>query len=409
MADDTQQDAPSQADTSRPRRPPPTIDLEASDVTTAPRPEGDAGAIEREGGKEPPPEQASERPSASEPQAADAGPSSSPPNSPPISPSISPWVIAPFSGAVAAALVIGVGWMLGWPAVQAPPQIDAAAFNAVAARVAGLEAKTSKPSADAALAARTDALDKSIGALRSELGNLSTQSDKLAATVDALKSAPRDAAGTIDLSPLNNRIAELERALHAQSGAIAQQSQAIANSSKAADDQPLRRVVGAALLDVAVRHGDPYASVLVTAKALAPDPDVLKPLEPFAATGVPNPPMLSRELLALVPKLSPAPPQATLPPGAGIIDRLQAGAAKLVKIERTDSSGNDRGAVVARATTAALHNNFADAQRELNTLSPSDRAPVQAWLDKVDARAAALAASRQFADSAMAALAKPGQ
>ena len=28
---------------------------------------------------------------------------------------ISPWVIAPISGAVAAALVIGVGWMLGWP------------------------------------------------------------------------------------------------------------------------------------------------------------------------------------------------------------------------------------------------------------------------------------------------------
>ena len=32
---------------------------------------------------------------------------------------ISPWVIAPVSGAVAAALVIGVGWMLGWPAGSA--------------------------------------------------------------------------------------------------------------------------------------------------------------------------------------------------------------------------------------------------------------------------------------------------
>ncbi|MFN5717096.1 MAG: hypothetical protein ACK463_21490, partial [Bradyrhizobium sp.] len=30
---------------------------------------------------------------------------------------VSPWVVAPVSGAVAAALVIGVGWLLGWPSV----------------------------------------------------------------------------------------------------------------------------------------------------------------------------------------------------------------------------------------------------------------------------------------------------
>ncbi len=40
----------------------------------------------------------------------------------PVSRPISPWVIAPASGAVAAALVIGVGWMLGWPPVQSPPR-----------------------------------------------------------------------------------------------------------------------------------------------------------------------------------------------------------------------------------------------------------------------------------------------
>jgi hypothetical protein len=118
--------------------------------------------------------------------------------------------------------------------------------------------------------------------------------------------------------------------------------------------------------------------------------------------------MLSRELLALVPKLQPASHEAAAS-GAGVIERLQAGAAKLVKIERTDASGNDRGAVVARVTAAALRNDFAEARRELNTLSPADRAPAQAWLDKVDARDAALAASRQFADSTMAALAKSGQ
>ena len=121
---------------------------------------------------------------------------------------------------------------------------------------------------------------------------------------------------------------------------------------------------------------------------------------------MPNAASLNRELLTLVPKLSPpAPDNPTT--GSGIVDRLQAGAAKLVRIERTDTVGNDRGAVVARVTAAALRNDVPEARRELNTLAPADRAAAQAWLDKADARDAALAAARQFSADAMAALAKP--
>jgi len=160
------------------------------------------------------------------------------------------------------------------------------------------------------------------------------------------------------------------------------------------------------MLDVSVRQGEPFAAALAAAKALAPDPDALKPLDEFAASGVPNPAGLSRELLTLVPKLSP-PAQGNATTGTGIVDRLQAGAAKLVRIERTDTAGNDRSAIVARATAAALRNDLADARRELNTLAPSDRAAAQGWLDKANERDAALAASRHFATEAMAALARP--
>ena len=123
--------------------------------------------------------------------------------------------------------------------------------------------------------------------------------------------------------------------------------------------------------------------------------------------GVPNAGKLSSELLTLVPKLSPVTPQDNATTGSGIVERLQAGAAKLVRIERTDTVGSDRGAVVARATAAALRNDFNEARRELKTLPPADRAAAQAWLDKADARDAALAASRQFAADAMNVLAKP--
>ena len=167
-------------------------------------------------------------------------------------------------------------------------------------------------------------------------------------------------------------------------------------------------LVAASLLDAYARQGDPYVAVLAAAKSLTADADALKPLDGFAASGVPNPVTLCRELLTLVPKLSPPAPENSTT-GTGIVDRLEAGASKLVKIERTDASGSDRGAIVTRVMAAALRNDLPETRRELNTLAPADRAVAQSWIDKANARDAALAASRQFADQAMADLAKPRQ
>jgi hypothetical protein len=265
-----------------------------------------------------------------------------------------------------------------------------------------VEARLDKPAVSAPDPARLDALEKSLATLRGDLASSRTQSDKLAATVNELKSAPRESAAAADLSGVNDRIAALEKSVRAQTTEIAQ------GGAKPADDVPLRRIVAAALLDVTVRTGEPYPAALLAAKSLSPNPEALKPLEEFAATGVPHPFNLSRELLALVPKLSP-PPAENATTGLGLVERLQAGASKLVRIERSDAVGNDRGAVVSRVTAAALRNDYGEARRELMTLSPDDRAAAQAWIDKADARDAALAASRKFAAEAMTALAKPAQ
>ena len=404
MADDKPEDAGLAPDAGRAKRTPPTIDLEATEVSTQPQ----AAAVGPEAApaaEQAAPEQANveETKPESQPEAAEEQPSVAS-ASRPISPPISPWVVAPFSGAVAAAVVIGVGWMLGWPAVQAPPaapQVTSATVDALSARVAAVEARAGKPVADPAMAARIDALEKSASSLRSDIANLRAQSDKTASALNDTKSAPQTAAP--DITALTDRIAQLERASKAERAELAQQGEKIAQA-KAADDKPLRHVVAAALLDVAVRHGDPYQSQLSAARSLAAKPDALKPLDAFASSGIPTPVALSRELLNIVPKLSP--PAEAPAANAGIVERLQAGASKLVRIERTDGVGNDRGAIVARVTAAALRNDFAEARRELKTLPEADRAPAQAWLDKADARDAALAASRKFADDAMADLAK---
>ncbi len=393
MVDERPEDGEASAEAARVKRAPPTIDLEATEVTTA-KPDTAEQEISQDAESDAEAERASDAQRAA--------------GEPPVSSSISPWVIAPFSGAVAAALVIAVGWLLGWPPVQPasqPVQPNAAQIDNLASRLAGLEQKVNKPSNDAIT--RFETLEKAQNSLRSEVANLREQSEKLAAALKDLKAVPQDSAATADLTAINERIAQLERSIHAQGAEIAQEGQKLANV-KPADDLPLRRVVAAALLEVAVRHGDPYPTLLSSAKTLSPDPNALKPLDAFAATGVPNVFALNRELLAVVPKLSPS-AQDNASGGSGIIDRLQSGAARLVRIERTDAVGNDRAATVARITAAALRNDFAEARRELETLAPSDRAPAQAWLDKADAREAALAASQKFADDAMAALAKPAQ
>jgi hypothetical protein len=407
MVDDRPKDTGPLPDPDRPKRAPPTIDLRATEVSSEPPPPEPAEQAQGEPEPESKPEVA-EAESSSEPSPQPAAPPE------PVSKPVSPWAIAPISGAVAAALVIGVGWLLGWPAVQtaspAAPQVNAAAVDELTTRVASLESKASKavPATDAAATARIDTLEKSITALRGELAASRAQSETLAAAINEVKAAPRDgAAPAPDLSGINERIARIDSAVRTQAAALSQQSSQLAAAkvaeAKPADDLPLRRVVAASLLDVAVRHGDPFAAPLAAAMPLAEDADALKPLEAFAASGVPSAASLSRDLLEIVPTLAPPAPD-TATTGTGIVDRLQAGAAKLVRIQRTDAGGTGRGSVVARVTAAALRNDLGGARNELKTLSPADRAAAQAWLDKVDARDAALAASRKFADGAMAAL-----
>jgi hypothetical protein len=412
MAEDRPEDTAALPDSGRVKRAPPTIDLEATEVSD--RPQDAAGEPPPAADAEPPkpeeqvsgeqaePQEPESKESKPEPETSESEPRPAPAA---ISPSISPWVIAPVSGAVAAALVIGVGWMLGWPAVQpaSAPQATATALNEVSSRVASVEAKVNKPATpDAAAAARLATLEKSTALLRDQVSGLQMQSDKLAGQVSSAGPASGDTAAAVDLSGINARLDQLERATRAASAAAAKEA------AKPVDDTPLRRVVVASMLDLSVRQGEPFKVALDTAKSLAPDAGLLKPLDGFAASGVPTPAALSRELLTLVPKLSP-PVKESEPADSSLVDRLQAGAARLVRIERTDSAGNDRGAIVARATAAALRNDSNEARRELNTLSPADRAPAQDWIDKADARDAALSASHQFAADALAALALPAQ
>jgi hypothetical protein len=373
MADKTLDDAGTSPEAGRPRRAPPTIDLEASEVTASTESAGDESDAKRSSWLS--------------------------------SAALHPFWVAAVTGAVTAVLVIAIAWAVGWPAETARPvaENNAGAIETLSSRLAELEGQVSKPVAsDTALSSRLEVLEKSVAGLKTDIAGARAQTSKLASDIEATKSAPASVAAPAppDLTAIEGRLAEVERATRTDSERIAQAT------SRPADDVALRRLVVASMLDLSVRQSEPFPEALKAAKALASDPQMFKPLEDFAGSGAPNPAALCRELLTLVPKLEP-PATANATTGTGIVERLQAGAAKLVRVERTDSVGNDRGAIVARVTAAALRNDVSEARRELNSLTPADRTPAQGWLDKAAERDAALAAAHRFAAEAMAALAKP--
>ena len=200
MADDGPEDATLPPDSGRAKRAPPTIDLEASEVTA-------------------------------EAQSAGAGAEPTRPLHRPSAAGISAAFIAAITSACVAALVIGVAWFAGWPGEVAPPaaapQASASAIDALTSRVADIETKAAKPTAspsDPAAAARIETLEKSLASLRGELAGQRAESERLAAAVNDVKSAPREAASPPDLSAVNERIAEIERATRAQIAESAQQS-----------------------------------------------------------------------------------------------------------------------------------------------------------------------------------------
>jgi hypothetical protein len=403
MVDD--HDSKSSADIGRPKRPPPTIDLTASGVTERPV-AADAATADT-----PPVEPTAAEPALSGPSAdsPDTAPSDMPPPAtdavdpaPAAAPRRrTPVVVPALAGAVAAAIVTGAAWYAGMANNPPGPETDPA-VEQLAARVARIEARpaavATAAAPDGAAAARIDALEKSVAALRSDLAAARAQAERAASSVNDLKAQPP--GGNVDLGPVNARLGQVERAAGDLKTAVAQQS------AKPADDVALRRVVAASLLDSSVRQNEPYAAALAAVKPLAGNAEPLKPLDAFAGTGVPTPAALSRDLMALLPKLSPAPAEASAT-GAGFIDRLQAGATRMLHIERTDAAGAGTRAVASRAAAAVRSNDLAAARRELLTLSPAERAPVQPWLDTVDARDAALAASRRFAADAMTTLSQP--
>jgi len=432
MADKNEDPPSAAAKSPRVRRRAPTIDLKATEVAVEPPPSAAANSPN----PSPEPESAVPPEYSTEPPAYETIGTATAPEPPPRPSEDAPrgsfpgrpLLEAGLAGGLAALVVLVALWLGGMfsgaedPSEQriarvetqlremesrpTPRNPEPKAIEDLAARLERLE--SAAPPAAGNGAAVGAGIEAAVKPVQAAVADLARRVEDNAAAIReargrvdsavAAADAARVATERNNVEALGNRLAALERASKTLTDVVAK-------SLAATDDRPLRAAVAAQALRAAVERGDPFVAELSATKAAGVDPRTLAPLEPFAANGLPGAAVLARQLSDLAPEMSKA--AAAPVPAAGFLDRLQANAEKLVRVRPMDETpGDDPAAVVSRAQAKVGRSDFAGALAELNALPANLRAPAEDWIKKVEARNAALNASRRVVADALAALGK---
>ena len=386
---------------STPRRRPPTIDLTATEVAADKPAAGNDPAAE-----------------GAQTDGASGQPSTKPAAGGPGGPRL--FIITAFASIAAGALIvaiIGVGlWFAGYvparepaaaPSAQPPNSAAIAEISARLNKIEGAIATQQKPVSpplpDPALASRLAAAEAATKSLSDSLAALAHRVDDAAAAAqNALtqaKSAAQTEVARSDLDALAARIAPLE-------STVKTLADDIKHETATADDRAARLTVAAEALRATVERGAPYPAELAAVKSLGADQSATAPLEPFAAAGVPSAAALAQELESLTPALQ----QAAEPASSNnsFLGRLENNARRLVQITPVDAPpGDDPASVVTRISVDAGHADIAAALADIAKLPDAAKPLAAAWVEKAQARNAAIAASRKLAADALAALSKP--
>jgi hypothetical protein len=397
---------------STPRRRPPTIDLTATEV------DADKPAAAAEPGPSEPDNARSDTGQQT------GGPAPSRPRS-----AINSAVGGIVAGAAGAIAVVAIGaglWAGGYvppsllpasPSAQPPNNAAIADISARLNKIEGAMATRQQPAPppqpDPALVSRlaaaeaaTKSLGDSLAALTRRVDDVATaaqsalaQAKSASTAADAAKNAAQAGVARSDLDALAARITALESTIKTLADDLKHQT-------ATADDRAARLTIAAEALRAAVERGAPYQAELAAAKSLGADPAATAPLEAFAASGVPGAAPLARELAGLVPALQQAAEPAAS--NSSFLSRLESNAQHLVRVTPVDAPpGDDPSSVVTRIGVDAAHADIAAALADIAKLPDAAKPPAAAWVEKAQARNAAIAASRKLAADALVALSKP--
>lgn len=284
----------------------------------------------------------------------------------------------------------------------APSRNDSKALEDLAARLDRVEKTTfapQSPLSDPALANRLTSAENATKAFADQIGSLNRRADDQANVVLELRNRV-EAVQPIDKSEIEamtNRIAALEKSAGTMESEIGKRA-------TITSDRAVRLALATSALRAAVERGEPFAGELAAARPLASD-NAFAALEPFAASGVPSNLALARELSALVPALRSA--ANSMPAEGGFFERMKNSASRLIRIRPADeTSGDDPAAVITRIELKAASADVPGALADLAKLPAAVQTPAQTWIEKAQARIAAVQTSRQLAADAIGALGK---
>jgi len=327
------------------------------------------------------------------------------------------------AGAIAiAAIIVALQATGHWPVREGEaPVASAPAAAPNEAAIADLTAQLNK--IQSALAARqpdpalsrltsveatTKSLGDSLNTLTSRVDQATTaaqgaqaQAKSAADVAGAAKTSAQGGIARSDLDALTSRIAALESTVKSLSDSVSHQT-----AGGGADDGAARLIAVAEALRTAVERGTPFQAELAAVKSLGADQTTLTPLEPFAASGVPSAAALARELATLAPALTEAvEPKQTQ---STFLDRIEVNAQRLVRSTPLDApAGDDPGSVAMRISFNASHGDIDAALTDIAKLPDAAKSIAASWVQKAQARNAAIAASLKLTADALAALGKP--
>ena len=434
----------------RRRMPPPTIDLEATHVSTP----SESAAAESAAAQ---PDQAPSEPAtaAVEGDPAPVEPAASAPTGGPTEkPSAASdrprgtsltWSLAAAGalGAVLALIVAGALWALLGPAGE---QADA---NARLARIESQLGALSRPAPapapasgdrqslddvtqrlgriESTLGERLAAVDREIKPLTERLADLGRRDDDTVAAARlareradaAAKSLSEVAQQLAQLNAARASVPAVERAdldalakrlagLEASTKQIGEQLTRMANASSPGNT---RQAVVALALNSAVERGGPYARELAAIDPATAGPGTVEALKPFADTGVPSAAALARELAAVMPAALKAvePPPAT---GGSFLERLESSASRLVRVRPSAQEaqpGDEPAAVLSRLQAKTARGDIAGGIAEAAKLPATVRAPLEPWIKRAQAREAAVGAAAALAAQSLDIIRRPSQ
>ncbi|MEA2995121.1 MAG: hypothetical protein QOG74_670, partial [Alphaproteobacteria bacterium] len=285
---------------------------------------------------------------------------------------------------------------------------DTAATDDLARRLARIEAALAAPRApDPALGDLTRRSDDAVAAAREARERAESAANALADVARQLAALNAERARTpaverSDLDAVGARLAALESASKTLNDQLAK-------TTAAAGAGDVRHAVIAMALDAAAQRGAPYGRELAALDPQIAGAAAIAALRPFAQTGIPTTSALAHEIAALAPEALAA-VETSEPPEGGFLDRLQANAERLVRIRPiAQQRGADPAAVLRSVETKTQQGDVAGALAEAGRLPPAMRTPLEPWIQRAQARNAALAAASGLAARAFEVVARTPQ